>query len=119
MARTREKIFYKIGEVCDLCEVEPHVLRYWESEFSMLHPAKNRAGQRIYRKSDIQLIDTIKFLLYDRGYTIAGANQKLVEEGYGGKDGVPLFEGAHQASHKRVLKEIRRELDAILERLEE
>lgn len=118
MARPREKIFYKIGEVCEQCELEPHVLRYWESEFPLLRPAKNRAGQRIYRKNDIQLIEQIKHLLYERGFTIAGARQKLDEDGYGGKEGIPLFEGVAQADQKRLLREIRREVDKILELLE-
>src|SRR5690606_39456909 len=79
MARAGKKLFYKIGEVSKICGVEPHVLRYWESEFTLLRPTKNRAGQRIYRKKDLELIETIKHLLYDQGFTIAGANQKLLE----------------------------------------
>ena len=72
-----KKLFYKIGEVCDITQVAPHVIRYWETEFSALKPSKNSSGQRIYRYKDVDLILLIKRLLYDEGYTIAGANKKL------------------------------------------
>ncbi|MEW5806265.1 MAG: MerR family transcriptional regulator [Acidobacteriota bacterium] len=72
-----DKLFYKIGEVCKITDTQPYVLRFWESEFPQLTPQKNRAGQRVYRKSDIELIFKIKQLLYDEEYTIAGARKKL------------------------------------------
>jgi DNA-binding transcriptional MerR regulator len=75
-----DKLFFKIGEVSELTETEPYVLRYWESEFSPLLPAKNRSGQRIYKKSDIEMIQRIKHLLYEEGFTIAGAKKRLAEE---------------------------------------
>ncbi len=75
-----KKLFYKIGEVCRLADIQPHVLRYWEREFPSLAPAKNRAGQRVYRERDIEVVLTIKRLLYQEGYTIAGAKRKLLEE---------------------------------------
>ena len=75
-----EKLFFKIGEVCDLTGVQAHVLRYWESEFPMLAPQKNRAGQRTYRKRDVEMALRIKELLYDDQYTIAGAKKKLASE---------------------------------------
>ncbi|HSR69324.1 MAG TPA: MerR family transcriptional regulator [Acidobacteriota bacterium] len=77
MSEAPEKLYYKIGEVCEICQIEPHVLRYWESEFSALAPSKNKAGQRTYSQKDIELVETIKRLLYDEGYTIAGANKRL------------------------------------------
>jgi DNA-binding transcriptional MerR regulator len=77
----QEKIFYKIGEVCERTGTQPYVLRFWESEFPMLRPQKNRAGQRIYREEDIVLIERIKALLYDEEYTIAGARRRLESEG--------------------------------------
>ena len=113
MAKARQKIFYKIGEVSRLCDVEAHVLRYWETEFARLKPVKNRAGQRIYRKTDLELIETIKHLLYDEGYTIAGANAKLLEAGYGGKRAMPLFQESIRGGRRRALKEIQSDLDAI------
>ena len=75
-----EKLFFKIGEVCDITEVQAHVLRYWESEFPMLAPQKNRAGQRTYRKRDVEMVLRIKELLYEDQYTIAGAKKKLTSE---------------------------------------
>jgi DNA-binding transcriptional MerR regulator len=79
-----EKIFFKIGEVCELVGVQAHVLRYWETEFSMLAPQKNRSGQRTYRRRDVEIALRIKELLYDEKFTIAGAKKKLAEEIRGG-----------------------------------
>ena len=79
-----EKLFFKIGEVCELAGVQAHVLRYWESEFSMLAPQKNRAGQRVYRKRDVEMALRIKDLLYEDQYTIAGAKKRLALELRGG-----------------------------------
>src|SRR6476469_6970473 len=75
-----EKLFFKIGEVCELAGVQAHVLRYWESEFPMLAPPKNRAGQRVYRKRDVEMALRIKELLYDDQYTIAGAKKRLAND---------------------------------------
>src|SRR4030088_3635403 len=75
-----EKLFFKIGEVCELGGVQAHVLRYWESEFPTLAPQKNRAGQRVYRKRDVEMALRIKELLYDDQYTIAGAKKRLANE---------------------------------------
>src|SRR5437763_14328976 len=75
-----EKIYFKIGEVCDLVGVQPHVLRYWETEFPMLSPQKNRSGQRSYRRRDVEMALRIKELLYDEMFTIAGAKKKLQTE---------------------------------------
>ena len=80
-----EKLFFKIGEVCELAGVQAHVLRYWESEFPMLAPQKNRAGQRVYRKRDVEMALRIKELLYEDQYTIAGAKKRLTHELRGGK----------------------------------
>ena len=79
-----EKLFFKIGEVCELAGVQAHVLRYWETEFPMLAPQKNRAGQRTYRRRDVEMALRIKELLYDEQYTIAGAKKKLAHELRGG-----------------------------------
>src|SRR5689334_22229665 len=79
-----EKLFFKIGEVCELAGVQAHVLRYWESEFPMLAPQKNRAGQRVYRKRDVEMALRIKELLYEDQYTIAGAKKRLTNELRGG-----------------------------------
>ena len=73
------KVYYSISEVCSRSGLEPHVLRYWESEFSQLRPKKNRAGNRAYREKDIQLVEYIRYLLYEEKFTIPGAKKKLAE----------------------------------------
>jgi DNA-binding transcriptional MerR regulator len=75
-----QKLFFRIGEVCDLIKVQPHVLRYWETEFPMLSPQKNRAGQRVYRRKDVEMVLRIRNLLYEEKFTIAGARKKISEE---------------------------------------
>src|SRR5688572_3354305 len=75
-----EKIYFKIGEVCEIVGVQAHVLRYWETEFPMLSPQKNRSGQRSYRRRDVEISLQIKQLLYDEMFTIAGARKKLQSE---------------------------------------
>lgn len=75
-----EKLYFKIGEVCELVGVQAHVLRYWETEFPQLAPQKNRSGQRSYRRKDVEISLRIKELLYDDMYTIAGARKKLQAE---------------------------------------
>jgi DNA-binding transcriptional MerR regulator len=79
-----DKLFFKIGEVCEIVGVQAHVLRYWETEFTMLQPQKNHSGQRNYRRRDVEMALRIKQLLYDEGFTIAGAKRKLSSEGRGG-----------------------------------
>ena len=74
------KLFFKIGEVCEITDTQPYVLRYWESEFPALAPAKNSSGQRIYRRRDIETILRNKQLLYEEGFTIAGAKKRLEAE---------------------------------------
>jgi DNA-binding transcriptional MerR regulator len=74
-----KKTYYSISEVCGKTGLEPHVLRYWESEFAQLRPKKNRAGNRAYRDKDIDIIQYIKYLLYEEQYTIPGAKKKLSE----------------------------------------
>lgn len=72
-----DKLYFKIGEVAELTGVKPHVLRYWESEFKAINPSKSRSNQRLYRKQDIELILQLKDLLYNQGFTIAGARKHL------------------------------------------
>jgi len=83
-SRIPEKLFFRIGEVCDLIKVQPHVLRYWETEFPMLAPQKNRAGQRVYRRKDVEMVFRIRDLLYEEKFTIAGAKKKLLDESRSG-----------------------------------
>jgi DNA-binding transcriptional MerR regulator len=82
------KLFFKIGEVCEITDTQPYVLRYWESEFPALAPAKNSSGQRIYRRKDIETVLRIKQLLYEEGFTIAGAKKRLEAE-LGGRGATP------------------------------
>ena len=74
-----DKLYFKIGEVAELTGLKPHVLRYWESEFSQLRLTKSRSRQRLYRRRDIELILRLKDLLYNQGFTISGARKKLRE----------------------------------------
>ena len=80
-----KKVYYSIGEVCDLTGLKPHVLRYWETQFDVLNPTKNRAGNRVYRAKEIEVVLLVKHLLYEEKYTIEGANQKLVDMRKGGE----------------------------------
>ncbi len=111
---TPGKLYYSIGEVAEMTGVKPHVLRYWETEFPMLRPRKNRAGNRSYRPRDIKIVLVIRDLLYREKFTISGARRKL-QEHYGNPE--PLldqmqipFSDPHQ---RQVLLEVRRELEAI------
>jgi DNA-binding transcriptional MerR regulator len=79
-----DKLFFKIGEVCEIVGVQAHVLRYWETEFPTLQPQKNKSGQRTYRRKDVEMALHIKQLLYEEGFTIAGAKRKLASEARGG-----------------------------------
>ncbi len=79
------KLFYKIGEVSRLADVEPYILRYWETEFPMLAPRKNQGGQRVYQHKDLEMVLDIKRMLHEEGYTIAGARKKLSEPGRGAR----------------------------------
>jgi len=72
-----DKLYYSISEVAEMTDVKPYVLRFWEKEFPQLRPKKNRGGNRVYQKREIALVNRIKTLLYDDGYTIEGARQKL------------------------------------------
>lgn len=75
-----DKLYFKIGEVAKFTGVKTHVLRYWETEFSAIRPNKSRSNQRLYRKQDVELILHLKDLLYNQGFTIAGARKKLREK---------------------------------------
>jgi len=123
------KLFFKIGEVCEITDTQPYVLRYWESEFPALAPAKNSSGQRIYRRRDIETVLRIKQLLYDEGFTIAGAKKRLESEMQGRVDtpaptpagnggGTSSGAGGDGAAGRDALKEVREGLREILTLLE-
>jgi DNA-binding transcriptional MerR regulator len=101
-----DKLYFKIGEVSRITGVKPHVLRYWESEFGAFTPAKSRSQQRLYQRKDIELVLRLKQLLYEEGFTIAGARKKIREERREPVEStLPLF-----ASAPDLLSEIRQDL---------
>lgn len=108
MAASRELVqeFYSIGDVCALTELKPHVLRYWESQFKLLSPAKNRSGNRVYSRREVELILLVKHLLYTEKYTIDGARQKLDEHRKGGS----LKPAARAALEVEALESLERDL---------
>ena len=110
--KTDTKTYYSISEAASLTKMKPHVLRYWETQFRMLRPRKNRAGNRMYRKKDLKLILLIKELLYEKGFTIAGAKKKLLDE----KDAIrdQLEFSFNDVDRAALLLEVRRELQSLL-----
>jgi DNA-binding transcriptional MerR regulator len=119
------KLFFKIGEVCEITDTQPYVLRYWESEFPALAPAKNSSGQRIYRRRDIETVVRIKQLLYEEGFTIAGAKKRLETE-MAGRAITPTSQAAAVVESeqevddptRKALQEVRETLREILTLLE-
>ena len=108
-----EKRYYRIGEVAKRTGVKPHVLRYWESEFRWMAPAKSRSKQRLYRKRDIDIIQLIKRLLYQERFTIAGAKKKLQELGMGRALDAPQLDLALDADPRQQLRRIREALQEV------
>jgi DNA-binding transcriptional MerR regulator len=106
--------FFSIGEVCALTDLKPHVLRYWESQFRFLNPAKNRSGNRVYQRKEIELIMLVKHLLYTEKYTIDGARQKVDEHRRGGE----IRTAARAALDVEMVESAEEELTAILAILE-
>jgi len=109
------KLYFKIGEVGSIAEVEPYVLRYWESEFKAIKPSRTQSKQRIYRKKDVELILEIKKMLYEEKLTIAGARKKLRE--FNSKDKKQLRFDFNKKDQRKILREIKNELMAIRELL--
>ncbi|MDB9895030.1 MerR family transcriptional regulator [Reinekea sp.] len=99
------KRYFTIGEVSELCAVKPHVLRYWEQEFPQLSPVKRRGNRRYYQRGDVMLIRQIRHLLYEDGYTIGGARQKMTD---------PEDSEQAQQEHQTLIKEMIEELEAVL-----
>lgn len=109
------KLYRPISEVSDLVGVKPHVLRYWETQFGMLRPRKNRAGNRMYRPDEVKLLLRIRELLYDRRFTIAGARRRLLDER---REETPQVEmGFADAERKLLVHEVKTELQRLLEKL--
>jgi DNA-binding transcriptional MerR regulator len=106
--------FFSIGEVCALTDLKPHVLRYWESQFRFLNPAKNRSGNRVYKSREVELIMLVKHLLYTEKYTIEGARQRIEQYRKSGD----LKGQAARAASRTTLHELREQLDQILQLLD-
>jgi DNA-binding transcriptional MerR regulator len=104
-----KKAYYSIGEVCDLTGLKPHVLRYWETQFDVLSPNKNRAGNRVFRPKEIELILLVKHLLYEEKYTIEGARKRLQEMRRAGE----LEEERQEILEPEVLSGMKAELEAL------
>ncbi len=102
--------FFSIGEVCSLTDLKPHVLRYWESQFRFLNPAKNRSGNRVYQRREIELIMLVKHLLYTEKYTIEGARQRIEQYRRTGE----LKPEARQALALETVRDLRAQLQGIL-----
>ena len=102
--------FFSIGEVCELTELKPHVLRYWESQFRFLSPAKNRAGNRVYRAREVELIMLVKHLLYTERFTIDGARQRIEQYRRTGE----LRGSARRALEVELVQEVRATVDQVI-----
>jgi len=105
--------FFSIGEVCELTDLKPHVLRYWESQLKFLNPAKNRSGNRVYQRREVELIQLVKHLLYTEKYTIEGARQKVDEQRKGGE----LRSAARSALTLQTLEALEADLTELLRTL--
>lgn len=114
-----EKKLFKIGEVCRVADVQPYVLRYWETEFPPLAPNKSGGGQRLYTQREIDIILRIKQLLYSEGFTIAGAKKKLETELSGGTKTLPPEHAPPSKELNKALLHVKKELTAILRMLED
>ena len=110
-----DKLYYRIGEVEAITEIPAYVLRYWESEFKLLRPKKNPAGQRLYRKRDLEMVLRIKTLLYDERLTLEGAKKRLRGEPRGGVQQLDL--GLRGAALEDTLRRTRERLRALRQRL--
>lgn len=113
--RIARKEYYSIGEVCEIADLKPHVLRYWETQFSALRPTKNRAGNRVYRPKQIQLVQLLRHLLYTERYTIEGARQKVDRLRAGGE----LAAEARVAWDRETIRDLRTEADELVRLLED
>jgi len=109
-----EKLYYRIGEVESITTVPAYVLRYWESEFKLLRPKKNSAGQRLYRPRDLELVQRIKTLLYEERLTLEGAKKRLIAES---RRSEQLELGVKEAAYAETLRRIRDRLGVLRSRL--
>jgi DNA-binding transcriptional MerR regulator len=109
------KRYFTIGEVSELCGVKPHVLRYWEQEFPSLKPVKRRGNRRYYQRHDVLMIRQIRSLLYEQGFTIGGARQRLDGEANGKGDKSDKVDKAESKIPAELVRQMRADLEAVLE----
>ena len=112
--RARRRTFYSIGEVCEMLDLKPHVLRYWETQFPGLTPTKNRAGNRVYQADDLELIALIRRLVHDERYSIEGARKRLAELDAEGS----TAQHSSRALEQSFLRSLRSELESLLDLLD-
>ena len=118
-ARVQKRLYYKIGEACKALGIQPYVLRYWETEFPALTPSKSRSGQRVYSEKELEIIRRIKELLYEEGYTIAGAKKKLEGElNDPSPPAAPAAPAANGDDLRKTLVRVRDELRDLLRMLD-
>lgn len=109
-----DKLYYRIGEVESITEIPAYVLRYWESEFKLLRPKKNPAGQRLYRKRDVEMVLRIKSLLYEERLTLEGAKKRLLAES---RQGTQMDLGLRGAALEDALRRLRDRLRAVRDQM--
>jgi DNA-binding transcriptional MerR regulator len=125
VAEAPRKRYYAIGEVSELCGIKPHVLRYWEQEFPQLKPIKRRGNRRYYQFDDVEMVKRIRSLLYEQGFTIGGARQRLRESRAEALASAPILPPAKavvatpaaNGSRQQQIHDLRRELEDLLNRL--
>ena len=120
-AKDIKKLYYSISEVSEITSLKQYVLRYWETEFSQLTPSKNQAGNRIYRSNDIDVILDIKSLLYDRKFTIKGAQQHLKQSSEGGEHLIPSKKIVKLSNSLdiKTLRDLKNGLDDLIQLIEQ
>ncbi|HTR64216.1 MAG TPA: MerR family transcriptional regulator [Terriglobales bacterium] len=109
-----ERLYFRIGEVATLCRLPAYVLRFWETEFPQLRPIKSSTGQRMYRRKDVESVLRIKQLLYEEGFTIAGARQQLRDEHRGDKKQAPLPFPVASATNLKYIRQGLRDILTML-----
>ncbi|HET8654671.1 MAG TPA: MerR family transcriptional regulator [Longimicrobiaceae bacterium] len=114
MSPARRRTFYSIGEVCEMLDLKPHVLRYWETQFRELSPTKNRAGNRVYEAPEVELIALIRRLVHDERYTIEGARKRIQELNAAGVAG----DHSSRSLERAFLRTLRQELESVRDLLD-
>jgi DNA-binding transcriptional MerR regulator len=117
--RVPDKAYFRIGEVAEIADVEPYVLRFWETEFPSLKPPKTRSNRRTYSRKDVELVLQIRDLLYEKGFTIPGARKHLKRRGRAEGAAIEENDGELTARTRAMLAKIRAEADELLRLVED